>query len=175
MTRPIIRQSRSADPSVVRGALARGAVFLGLWLILAGPQLADLLVGIFAAGIATSVSLHLLPLGQWRFRPLALVAFGLRFLRQSVAAGIDVAWRAFSPRLPLRPGFVTYRPRLSQGQTLNAFCTVMSLVPGTLPAGRNGDGALVIHCLDVDQPVAAQSAVEEELLVKALGARPDHD
>jgi len=165
----------STDANVVRGALARGAVFLGLWLILAGLQPADLLVGIFAAGTATSVSLHLLPPGQWRFRPLALATFGLRFLCESVAAGIDVAWRAFNPRLPLRPGFVTYRPRLSQGPTLNAFCTVMSLVPGTLPAGQNDDGALVIHCLDVDQPVAARSTVEEELLVKALGGWPDHD
>jgi multicomponent Na+:H+ antiporter subunit E len=157
--------------NMVRGWLARGAVFLGLWLILAGPQPADLLVGILAAGLATSASLQLLPPGQWRFRPLALTAFALRILRQSVAAGIDVAWRAFSPRLPLRPGFVTYRPRLSQGLTLNAFCTVTSLVPGTLPAGQNDDGALVIHCLDVDQPVAARSAVEEELLVRALGVR----
>jgi multicomponent Na+:H+ antiporter subunit E len=165
----------SIDRNVVRGALAPGAVFLGLWLILAGPQPADLLVGILAAGIATSVSLHLLPLRQWRFRPFALAAFSFRFLRQSVAAGIDVAWRAFSPRQSLRPGFVTYRPRLSQGPTLNAFCTVMSLVPGTLPAGQNDDGALVIHCLDVDQPVAAQSAVEEELLVRALGAWPTND
>jgi multicomponent Na+:H+ antiporter subunit E len=160
---------------LVRGSLVRGAVFLGLWVILAGFQPADFMVGMVAAGVATSASLHLLPLGLWRFRPFALAAFGVRFLRESVAAGIDVAWRALSPWPSLRPGFITYRPRLSQGSTLNAFCTVMSLVPGTLPAGQSKDGGLMIHCLDVDQPVAARAAVEEELLMRALGAWPNDD
>ena len=165
----------STDRSVVGDSLARGAVFLALWLILAGAQPADLLIGILAAGLATSASVRLLPPGQWKFRPGALARFGLRFLRESVAAGFDVAWRAFSPRLPLRPGFVTYRPQLTQGPTLNAFCAVMSLVPGTLPCGQGEGGTLVIHCLDVDQPVAARSRTEEELLAKALGAWPDDD
>ena len=68
-----------------------------------------------------------------------------------------------------------YRPQLSQGPAQTAFCTVMSLVPGTLPSGQSENGALVIHCLDVDQPVAAQSAVEEELLARALGVWPSDD
>ncbi len=152
-----------------RSASARGAVFLGLWLVLSGFQPADLLVGILAAGMATWASLRLLPVGQWRFGPLALTAFGLRFLGQSVSAGIDVAWRAFSPRPSLRPGFVIYRPRLLQGQAQTAFCTVMSLVPGTLPSGRSENGGIVIHCLDVERPVVAQSTVEEELLARAFG------
>ena len=157
------------DRRVFRGSLARGAVFLGLWLILSGSQPADLLVGILAAAMATWASVCALPAGRWRFRPLALAAFGLRFLRQSVFAGIDVAWRAFSPGLPLRPGFASYRPRLLQGQAQIAFCTVMSLVPGTLPSGHSESGGVVIHCLDVERPVVAQSAVEEERLVRAFG------
>ena len=157
------------DRHVFRGALERGAVFLGLWLILSGFQPAELLVGILAAGMATWASLSLLPAGQWRFRPLALAAFGLRFLGQSVSAGIDVAWRAFSPRLSLRPGFAIYHPRLLQGEAQTAFCTVISLVPGTLPSGRSENGGVVIHCLDVEQPVVAQSTVEEELLARAFG------
>jgi multicomponent Na+:H+ antiporter subunit E len=86
-----------------------------------------------------------------------------------MSAGIDVAWRAFSPQLTLLPGFVIYRPRLPEGSAQTVFCTVMSLVPGTLPSGRNDDGVVVIHCLDVERPVVAQSAVEEELLARAFG------
>ena len=157
------------DRHALRGSLERGGAFLGLWLILSGFQPADLLVGILAAGIATWASLRLLPLGQWRFQPRALAAFGLRFLGQSVSAGIDVAWRAFTPRPSLQPGFVAYRPRLLQGQAQTVFCTVMSLVPGTLPSGLAKDGDVVIHCLDVEQPVVAQSAVEEKLLARAFG------
>jgi|SwirhisoilCB2_FD_contig_31_7214940_length_587_multi_5_in_0_out_0_1 multicomponent Na+:H+ antiporter subunit E len=157
------------DRFVFRGLLARGGALLGLWLILSGFQPAELAVGLLAAGMATWVSLCLLPPGQWRFRPRALTAFGLRFLGQSVSAGIDVAWRAFSPRLSLRPGFAIYRPRLLQGQAQTAFCTVMSLVPGTLPSGEGENGGIVIHCLDVERPVVAQSAVEEELLARTFG------
>jgi multicomponent Na+:H+ antiporter subunit E len=144
-------------------------LLFGLWLILSRFQPTAFLVGIFAAGMATWVSLRLLPLGRWRLRPRALAAFGLRFLGQSMSAGIDVAWRAFSPQLTLLPGFVIYRPRLPEGSAQTAFCTVMSLVPGTLPSGRNDAGGVVIHCLDVERPVVAQSAVEEELLARAFG------
>ncbi len=47
-------------------------------------------------------------------------------------------------------------------------------MPGTLPADTNEDGTLLVHCLDMDQPVAAQMAVDEELFTRALGGSPDH-
>lgn len=165
---------KSEHDGRARGWLARGAIFLALWLILSGIQPAEVLVGIPAAGMATWASVRFSPPGKWRFRPLALAAFGFHFLRQSAAAGIDVAWRALHPRGLLRPGFALYWPRLSHGPAQATFCTVMSLVPGTLPSGQR-DGAVVIHCLDVDQPVAAQSAREEELLARALGVRRNDD
>jgi multicomponent Na+:H+ antiporter subunit E len=131
-------------------------------------------MGVVAAAIATWASVHLLPSEQWSLRPLALAGFGVRFLRQSIAAGIDVAWRAFHPRLPLHPGFVTYRPQLSKGPGQNAFCTVTSLIPGTLPSGTDESGALVFHCLDAGQPVVEQLAAEEASLVDVLGSVRSH-
>ena len=95
--------------------MARTVGFFGFWAILAGLDIADVMVGIPASVMAAWVSLRLLPPGQWRLRPFALAQLLLRFLRQSVAAGIDVAWRALDPRLPLRPGFVAYQPQLPQG------------------------------------------------------------
>ena len=77
-------------------ALARTAGFLGFWVILTGFEVADVVAGILAAVIATWVSLRLLPPGQWRLRPFALAQLVLRFLRQSIGAGIDVAWRALA-------------------------------------------------------------------------------
>jgi multicomponent Na+:H+ antiporter subunit E len=48
-----------------------------------------------------------------------------------------------------------------------------SLLPGTLPCGSDRDAGLVIHCLDVSQPVARGLQAEEALLIRALGgARP---
>jgi multicomponent Na+:H+ antiporter subunit E len=81
---------------------------------------------------------------------------------------VDVARRALDPRLPLRPGFVAYPVRFAPGPTRNAFTTLTSLLPGTVPTGDDG-GQLVYHCLDVDQPVVSQLAAEEAALSRALG------
>ncbi len=154
--------------------VARGAGFLGFWVILTGFNPADLLVGVLAAAIATWASLRLLPPGLWSLRPIALARFGLRFLGHSIVAGVDVARRVFDPRLPLRPGYIVYRPHLAPGIMQNAFCTETSMIPGTLPSGSDENGALVIHCLDIDQLVVVQLTLEEELFAKALGAWPNN-
>jgi multicomponent Na+:H+ antiporter subunit E len=156
----------------LRGWLARMACFTAFWLILSGFDPVTLLVGALAAIIATWTSLHLLPPSGWSFHPLALATLFLRFLRQSIVAGIDVAWRALDPRLPVRPGFVVYETHLPPGPMRNAFSTMTSLLPGTLPSGSDESGGLVIHCLDISQPVAEQLAGEEALLVQALGWTP---
>jgi multicomponent Na+:H+ antiporter subunit E len=167
------QERHAATRQPLRGLPARAVGFLVFWLILSGTGPLDFLVGIPAAIAAAWTSLRLLPPGPWGFRPLALIRLALRFLRQSIGAGIDVAWRALDPRLPLRPGFVRYRSHLPPGPTLNAFCTMTSLLPGTLPCGPDEDGDLIIHCLDASQPVASNMAAEEAPFVAALGgARP---
>jgi len=151
-----------------RVAATRAIGFFVLWLTLAGASPADVPVGVVAAALATWASVRLLPAGQWRLRPIVLARLVLRFLYQSIVAGIDVAWRALDPHLPLRPGFVVYQPQLPPGLMRNAFCTITSLLPGTVPAGGDG-GHLVYHCLDVDQPVVSQLAAEEIALSRAVG------
>ena len=153
--------------NVLHGWLARTAGFLAFWVILSGLNPADLPVGALAAVIATWSSLRLLPPGQWSFRPIALTQLVLRFLRQSIGAGIDVAWRALDPRLPLRPGFVVYPVSVPPGNARNVFTALTSLLPGTVPTGEES-GQLVYDCLDVDQPVVSQLAAEEAALSRAL-------
>ena len=41
-------------------------------------------------------------------------------------------------------------------------------MPGTLPADTNADGTLLVHCLDIGQPAAAQLAVEEARFIRAV-------
>lgn len=151
--------------------IARAAGFFGFWLVLTGLDPVDAAVGLAAAAIATWTSLRLLPTGEWRLRPIATAKYVLRFMHQSVAAGIDVAWRALDPRAPLRPGFILYQPGLPPGPARTAFCTITSLLPGSLPSGKDATGAIVVHCIDARQPVAAQMAAEEARLIEAFGAR----
>jgi multicomponent Na+:H+ antiporter subunit E len=153
---------------LLRSAFTRAVGFLVCWLVLAGIDPGDLPAAAVAVAAATFVSLRLLPPGGRRLSPLGVARLALRFPFQAVIAGVDVARRALDPRLPLRPGFVTYTPRLPPGNARDAFCALASLMPGTLPADTNPDGTLLIHCLDIDQPAAAQLAVEEARFMRAL-------
>jgi multicomponent Na+:H+ antiporter subunit E len=149
---------------MVRAAIARGIGLLVVWILIAGAITSNLPAGIIVASIATWVSLILLPPGAHRLAFVPLMRLGLRLVFQSVAAGFDAARRALDPRLPLNPGFIRYRCGLRSGSSRTAFCTCMSMVPGTLPVRQAPDDALVIHCLDTAQPVAAGLARDEALL-----------
>jgi len=159
--------------------LSRPAVFrtvwsFVLWIMLTGGNRADLAAGAAAALMATWASLGLLGPGESHVRPIALVGFALRFLRQSVLAGADVARRALDPRLPLNPGFTVCPVGLPRGPARNMFTALMSLLPGTLPTGPDKTGGFLIHCLDVEQPVAAQFAKEEALFAAVIGKSRTH-
>jgi multicomponent Na+:H+ antiporter subunit E len=168
-------RSRRAEPlvegqgSVFGSAISRAVGFFGFWLVLTDAGSADLAAGLVATLAATWASLRLMPAQQWNLRPIKLVGFVLHFLRQSIVAGTDVALRALDPRLPLRPGFVVYQPHLPPGTRRDAFCAIMSLLPGTLPCGTAEGNRLTIHCLDLTQPVVEQLAAEEVLCMQTLG------
>jgi multicomponent Na+:H+ antiporter subunit E len=151
--------------------LLRTAGYLLLWLVLVGGT-ENLLFGVATAVVAAALSLRLLPRGELRLRPVKLLAITLHFLWQSVRAGIDVAWRAFHPRLPLAPGIVIYRPELPPGTARTLFTSYTSLLPGTVPCGDE-DGTVVYHCLDMTQPNADLLAAEEEWLRDAFLARAE--
>jgi multicomponent Na+:H+ antiporter subunit E len=162
-----------AAPRRVRVAAVRATLFLGFWLMISGRNLSDLPVGLAAVGAATWTSLRLLPAGGSRPRPVLLAALALRFVRQSVVSGTEVAWRALNPKLQLHPGFVAYPLRLPSGGARSAFCALSSLLPGTLPTGTDENGALLVHCLDAGQPVAANLAEEERLCLSGRSAMTD--
>jgi multicomponent Na+:H+ antiporter subunit E len=119
--------------------------------------------------IATWSSLALMPpgTGPGPIRPLRALRLALRFVWASTVAGVDIARRAFSPRMPLAPGYVTHRLAVPPGAA-SLFASITSLLPGTLPAGTDAAGDLVYHCLDVGQPVAAELAVEEAAFMEVL-------
>ncbi len=161
----------AASPAVA----ARAAWFLGLWFLVSGFHLADVPAAFVSVAAATWASLRLLPPASGQASVTALAAFALRFFQQSIIAGIDVALRALDPRMPLRPGLVTYDARLPPGPARSAFLTLMSLLPGSLPAWQENGNKITIHCLDVSRPLAAQLAEEETLFIRALGVNPNDD
>lgn len=167
--------SKVAPNSRLRAAVTRGLGLAALWVVLMqSAKPADLLFGVFATVCATLVSLHLLPPASGRLRFVVLLGFMPHFLWQSVVAGLDVARRAFSPRMPIQPGFVPCPLNFPPGLTRNTFAMITSLLPGSVPSGET-DGVLIYHALDTSQPIAEQLRHEEHLLTRGLiaGARVD--
>jgi len=154
--------------SRARAAPVRGVLFFGFWLAISGWKAADLPVGLAATAAATWVSLTLMPPTGAQPRLGALAVLVLHFLRASVLAGFDVARRALSRDLDINPGFVSAPLRLPPGNARNAFCALASLAPGSLPVGIDGD-TLILHCLDVSQPVARDLSAQETLFMRAQG------
>ena len=150
------------------GTVPRFGAYFALWIILIEFSATNLAVGLLAAAWATWVSVRLLPISNRHFSPTALGRFAMRLPWQSLVAGADVARRALDPRMPLQPGFITYATHLERGPGRDAFLALMSFQPGTLPVSGDSD-ALLIHCLDTSQPVAAQLAAEEALFAQITG------
>lgn len=158
-----------ADDRRFPALLVRGLSLLALWAILMGPALKDLAVGIAASAAGVWVSTALWPAGG-RLSLGGLIRFLLRFLPQSVVAGIDVARRAFARDTDLRPGFAICRSIVSGSLARDTACAVMSLQPGKLPVTAWPDGTLLIHCLDLREPIAEQVAADELAFCRILGA-----
>lgn len=146
----------------------RALLFAVVWFTLAGPDAEAVLPGLAAVAGATWLSLHLLPPTSW-VRLWRAVLLLPPFLWRSLAGGIDVARRAFDPRLPLSPAWVEVPSRLSGGGRA-LLGGGISLMPGSLVAGTRR-GRLLVHCLDASQPAARQVAEDEAALARAITRR----
>jgi multicomponent Na+:H+ antiporter subunit E len=156
-------------PGYAWAVARRSAMFFGFWLLTSGYDTGDLPVGLAASAAATWISLDLVPAGRAQLRLAAFARLATHFVRQSAVAGTEVALRAFNPKLTLRPGFVPCTLRSVNRIARNTFCAMSSLLPGTLPSGFNRNGALMVHCLDVAQPVVTNLERDEALFMRALG------
>ena len=158
----------------MRAGIERFVLFAVLWIVLTGLYPGGLYFALPAVAAATWASLLTLPPRDRRGSVLAALRLAIGFLWQSVLGGIDVARRAFDPRMPLAPGWRLVRTRLPEGGARVALASEISLLPGTLAAGSRGDD-LLVHCLDTRQDVAAATAREEARIAQAVGLDEDRE
>lgn len=159
--------STATGPRSLASLLTRSAGFLALWFVLIGTAPKDLPVGVIAAAAAACASQRFWP-ATGTISWLGLLRFAIRFLPQSMVAGVDVARRAFSPGPMLVPGFITWRTVLPAGVARRALCAVMSLQPGKLPVAAEPDGTLLVHCLDLRGPILAEIRADEAAFRRVL-------
>ena len=166
-TRPTPPFRRARRPAWLRALLAMLAA-AALWAVLAGGEA---LAHPFAwlAIALTGGAVLALPAGRaMGLHPAALPALAGFFLRNSVLGGIDVAWRAATPRLPLQPGFESYVVRLPHGPPLTLFMAMLSLLPGTLAVRLEGR-RMTLHVLDGRSDNAATLSELERRIARLYG------
>lgn len=148
-------------------AFKRFALLAAFWLVLTSGDPSGWAVGVITAGIACVLSLRLLPPAPRAVSLARVIGLLPGFLFRSLTGGLDVAWRAVHPRMPLDPGWIKYRLRLPAGPARVALGSEVSLMPGALAAGSGG-GELYIHCLDRGQPAEAMLREEERRIAGSL-------
>lgn len=157
-------------PGRAIGSLAvRAATFTGVWLVLTEGDLRAWGFGIAGVVVATASSAWLLPPVGHRFvRPRAYALLLGFFAWQSVAGGVDVARRALSPRLPIRPGMVDVE-LTEHGEAARAgLAGLVSLLPGTVCVTTE-PSRMRVHSLDHGQPVDARVRHAERRIAAVLG------
>ncbi len=152
-----------------RAALGLG-VLAGLWAVLTGGAVESWVIGAPAVLVAGALIFVFAPAPRWRIAPLGALRFVLWFAAQSVRGAVDVARRALSWHLPIRPGCRTWRTALPAGAPRLVFANAITLLPGTLTAEIDGD-RLVLHMLDTRADLDAEVGALEARIA-ALFALP---
>lgn len=135
--------------------ICSAAFLFGLWLLLTGsldPQ--ELIVGglvtlgivALASGAVRSLTKCEQPLLK---RAAYAVAYVPYLLWQILLSNVDVARRVANPALPISPGIVRVRTRLTSPLGRLFLTSSITLTPGTLTVETDGPD-LFIHWIDVE-------------------------
>jgi multicomponent Na+:H+ antiporter subunit E len=90
----------------------------------------------------------------------------------SIVAALEVAKYAFRRQPGLHSGFVTYDCDIPDGTKRDLYLSMVSLMPGSLPVDVEENGRVIIHCLDINQPIAEQMADNEARLIRTWEEPP---
>lgn len=94
-------------------------------------------------------------------RPLRLMAYGLRLLRDIGIANLHVARLILRSPARLRPAFIHMPIDLRDDTAITLLASTVSLTPGTVSADISLDRrTLLIHALDVEDPDALVAEIK---------------
>lgn len=128
----------------LQGALYVLPLLLLLWYALTGGR--GWAFGMLAVAAATAAAVSPGVQRRKHLSPAGVLQFAAHFLRRSLEGGIDVAWRALHPAMPLIPR-EEWRPLdLPAGPGRTLFVAAVNLLPGTLVCEDAG-GRVLIHSI----------------------------
>lgn len=137
---------------MLRALIMRAVLFAVLWWVLTGGAPDAWGVGAVTIALAVAVSLRLRAPGPLRLSIARVPGFLAFFLLQSIKGGMQVAGMAVRPRLDLQPTTMEIHLRLPDESSRVFLTGTLSLLPGTLSFGLNGN-RLLLHVLDRRMPI----------------------
>lgn len=162
---PVARHVKTTPPPGSQGARIAAVLFAAavvLWLLLTGSfefqeLVAGLLVCATATAFATSRGAIVGGLRLTPTAPLHMLVYLWVFFVALVKANLDVARRVLAPSLPINPGVVQVRTRLSSDLGRLLLANSITLTPGTLTVEVEGD-LLLIHWINCPPDVDMEEA-----------------
>jgi len=148
------------------GVLRRGLLFALVWWVLVGGEIASWWIGVPAVLLAAAASFALLsPVTVVWYELFRFVPF---FLIRSLLGGLDVAWRALHPSMPISPHLIEYPIQLPSGLPCVFMANTVSLLPGTLSA-ELGSECLRVHVLNGRKDVLSELETLEQRVAALFG------
>ncbi len=145
-------ETLSAGGKIARFFFAWVLLFL-IWLMFTSTlALQEVLTG---AGVSFIIALptnrFFTEVQLYRFKPLRLfyvIEYLFVFLWALIVANLDVARRVISPKLPINPGIVSFKTKLTSDFAKMVLANSITLTPGTLSVDIIDD-TYYIHWIDV--------------------------
>jgi multicomponent Na+:H+ antiporter subunit E len=128
----------------IRTHLSLAAILLLLWYGLSNN--AGWLFALPAIAVTLALTNALLKPSRHCLSLFGLGQFTVFFLHKSIAGGLDVAWRAMSPDMPLDIHEFEHRFQTSDPSARTVFIGTLSLMPGTLSV-HLADDVLTVHSI----------------------------
>ncbi len=146
--------------------LLRGGVLILIWWVLTDGAANSWWIGVPAVLLAVITSVMLLPPVSfvW-YEFLRFVPF---FLMRSLMGGIDVAWRAFHPSMPIAPDLIEFPLMLPPGLPRVFMANTINLLPGTLSAEID-QHVMKVHVLDSQKDFLTEFNAVEQSVARIFG------
>lgn len=164
-----MKLAATAHVPALRAVILRTLLFAALWWILAEGEWRAAWLAALAVGVSVAASWMVWPARRGGVSPAGLAAFLAFFLWQSLRGGCLVAALALRPRLKLRPRVWLLPLRLAPGTGRVLLANTMTLLPGTLSVGLEGD-SLRLHVLDQDLFAEPDLRAAEDRVARLLEA-----
>ena len=127
-------------------------LLFGFWLLLSG--LLDwfhLTFGIISTAIVTTFCYDMVFISKEgtnnTTKTIRFFAYLPWILYQIVLANIDVAKRVLDPRMPIQPGYVSFKSYLKSDMSKMVLANSITLTPGTITVDIDGGNTFLIHSI----------------------------